>query len=132
MLHDAIMRLHATCACTHAHMQVFRLDYMGRPGCLAQSPQFYKQMAVVSDMPRVFEIGPVFRCGAGLAFQPMRSVSRLSVHAYMRMQHVVPIHAGECSMHSLRPCMHRAALQPHNHTCRSSNAFLHLLCSAEL
>lgn len=29
--------------------------------CLAQSPQFYKQMAVCSDFERVFEIAPVFR-----------------------------------------------------------------------
>jgi aspartyl/asparaginyl-tRNA synthetase len=40
---------------------VFHFDYMGRPGCLAQSPQFYKQMAICSDLGRVFEIGPVFR-----------------------------------------------------------------------
>lgn len=40
---------------------VFHFDYMGRPGCLAQSPQFYKQMAICSDLARVFEIGPVFR-----------------------------------------------------------------------
>ena len=40
---------------------VFNFDYMGRPGCLAQSPQFYKQMAICSDFNRVFEIGPVFR-----------------------------------------------------------------------
>ncbi len=29
--------------------------------CLAQSPQLFKQMAVMSDLFRVFEIGPVFR-----------------------------------------------------------------------
>ena len=40
---------------------VFKLDYMGRPACLAQSPQLYKQMAICSDFGRVFEIGPVFR-----------------------------------------------------------------------
>jgi aspartyl-tRNA synthetase len=40
---------------------VFRFDYMGRPGCLAQSPQLYKQMAICADMERVFEVGPVFR-----------------------------------------------------------------------
>eukprot|EP00878_Enallax_costatus_P016449 GHUV01017254.1.p1 GENE.GHUV01017254.1~~GHUV01017254.1.p1 ORF type:complete len:473 (+),score=150.41 GHUV01017254.1:342-1760(+) len=40
---------------------VFRFDYMGRPGCLAQSPQLYKQMAICADFERVFEIGPVFR-----------------------------------------------------------------------
>lgn len=41
---------------------VFRLDYMGRPACLAQSPQLPKQMAICADFERVFEIGPVFRC----------------------------------------------------------------------
>lgn len=40
---------------------VFRLDYIGRPACLAQSPQLYKQMAICADFEKVFEIGPVFR-----------------------------------------------------------------------
>ena len=40
---------------------VFRTDYFGTPACLAQSPQLYKQMAIASDMNRVFEVGPVFR-----------------------------------------------------------------------
>eukprot|EP00898_Chlorokybus_atmophyticus_P007058 jgi/Chlat1/7353/Chrsp59S06976 len=40
---------------------VFKVNYMGRPGCLAQSPQLYKQMAICADFSRVFEIGPVFR-----------------------------------------------------------------------
>lgn len=40
---------------------VFKLDYMGQSACLAQSPQFYKQMALAADMRRVFELGPVFR-----------------------------------------------------------------------
>ena len=41
--------------------EVFRLDYFGQKACLAQSPQLYKQMAIAGDLPRVFEIGPVFR-----------------------------------------------------------------------
>jgi len=40
---------------------VFNVQYMGQPGCLAQSPQLYKQMAICSDFGRVFEVGPVFR-----------------------------------------------------------------------
>jgi len=41
---------------------VFKLKYLNNvPACLAQSPQLYKQMAVSSDLTRVFEIGPVFR-----------------------------------------------------------------------
>ncbi|GMI33578.1 hypothetical protein TrRE_jg11278 [Triparma retinervis] len=40
---------------------VFKTDYFGSEACLAQSPQLYKQMAIASDFPRVFEVGPVFR-----------------------------------------------------------------------
>ncbi|KAL7149954.1 hypothetical protein ABFS83_05G076700 [Erythranthe nasuta] len=40
---------------------VFRLDYKGTPACLAQSPQLHKQLSIVGDFDRVFEIGPVFR-----------------------------------------------------------------------
>jgi aspartyl/asparaginyl-tRNA synthetase len=40
---------------------VFKLDYFGTKCCLAQSPQLFKQMAVVSDLFKVFEIGHVFR-----------------------------------------------------------------------
>jgi aspartyl-tRNA synthetase len=41
--------------------EVFELGYFGRSAFLAQSPQFYKQMAIAAGIDRVFEIGPVFR-----------------------------------------------------------------------
>ncbi len=41
--------------------EIFKLDYFGKEACLAQSPQLYKQMMIMSDFGRVFEIGPVFR-----------------------------------------------------------------------
>lgn len=41
--------------------ELFQLDYFGKTAYLAQSPQFYKQMAMASGFDRVFEIGPVFR-----------------------------------------------------------------------
>jgi aspartyl/asparaginyl-tRNA synthetase len=41
--------------------EVFELGYFGRPAYLAQSPQFYKQMAIAGGIDRVFEVGPVFR-----------------------------------------------------------------------
>lgn len=40
---------------------VFKLEYFGRHAYLAQSPQFFKQMAIAAGIDRVFEIGPVFR-----------------------------------------------------------------------
>ena len=47
-------------AATESGATVFKLDYFGRPGYLAQSPQFYKQI-MVGVFERVFEVGPVFR-----------------------------------------------------------------------
>ena len=41
--------------------EVFDLDYFDRKAYLAQSPQFYKQMAMAAGFDRVFEIGPAFR-----------------------------------------------------------------------
>jgi nondiscriminating aspartyl-tRNA synthetase len=45
---------------TESGANVFKLDYFGRPGYLAQSPQFYKQL-MVGVFERVYEVGPVFR-----------------------------------------------------------------------
>jgi len=41
--------------------ELFRVEYFDRYVYLAQSPQFYKQMAMAAGFDRVFEIGPVFR-----------------------------------------------------------------------
>ena len=41
--------------------EVFHLNYFGKPAWLAQSPQLFKQMGIVWDLKRVYEIGPVFR-----------------------------------------------------------------------
>src|SRR2546423_977535 len=41
--------------------ELFRVEYFDRQAYLAQSPQFYKQMAMAAGFGRVFEIGPVFR-----------------------------------------------------------------------
>ena len=41
--------------------EVFKVAYFDRTAYLAQSPQFYKQMAISAGIERVFEVGPVFR-----------------------------------------------------------------------
>lgn len=41
--------------------EVFKINYFEETAYLAQSPQFYKQMAMASGLEKVFEIGPVFR-----------------------------------------------------------------------
>ena len=41
--------------------ELFEVKYFDRKAYLAQSPQFYKQMAIAAGFEQVFEIGPVFR-----------------------------------------------------------------------
>ena len=41
--------------------EAFEVKYFDRTAYLAQSPQFYKQMAMAAGFERVFEVGPVFR-----------------------------------------------------------------------
>jgi aspartyl-tRNA synthetase len=41
--------------------ELFKVEYFDRTAYLAQSPQFYKQMAMAAGFGRVFEVGPVFR-----------------------------------------------------------------------
>ena len=57
--------------------ELFTLDYFGQTASLAQSPQFYKQMAMAAGMDRVFEIGPAFR--ADPSFTPRHSTEFTSV-----------------------------------------------------
>ncbi len=46
---------------TESGAEVFPVLYFDKTVYLAQSPQFYKQFAVIAGLERVFEIGPVFR-----------------------------------------------------------------------
>jgi nondiscriminating aspartyl-tRNA synthetase len=41
--------------------ELFKVEYFEGQAYLAQSPQFYKQMAMAAGFGKVFEIGPVFR-----------------------------------------------------------------------
>ena len=48
-------------AASESGSEVFEVKYFDRKAYLAQSPQFYKQMAMAAGMNRVFEVAPCFR-----------------------------------------------------------------------
>ena len=48
-------------AASESGSEVFEVNYFGEKAYLAQSPQFYKQMAMASGFDRVFEVAPAFR-----------------------------------------------------------------------
>lgn len=59
--------------------QVFALPYFGREAFLAQSPQFYKQMAICAGFNKVFEIAPVFRAEQSNTFRHFTEFISLDV-----------------------------------------------------
>ena len=48
-------------AASESGAEVFEVKYFDRSAYLAQSPQFYKQMAMAAGMDRIFEVAPCFR-----------------------------------------------------------------------
>jgi aspartyl-tRNA synthetase len=63
-LNNGFIQIHTpkfVAGATESGAELFSLDYFGKKASLAQSPQFYKQMAMAAGFERVFEIGPVFR-----------------------------------------------------------------------
>lgn len=48
-------------AASESGSEVFEVKYFDKKAYLAQSPQFYKQMAMASGLDRIFEVAPAFR-----------------------------------------------------------------------
>ncbi|MEO0049177.1 MAG: hypothetical protein RL556_509 [Actinomycetota bacterium] len=46
---------------SESNAELFKMEYFDTVAYLAQSPQFFKQMAMTSGLGKIFEIGPVFR-----------------------------------------------------------------------
>jgi nondiscriminating aspartyl-tRNA synthetase len=62
--HEGFVELHTPKlmgSASESGAELFKVEYFDRTAYLAQSPQFYKQMAMAAGFGKVFEIGPVFR-----------------------------------------------------------------------
>jgi len=58
-------------AASEGGAEVFEVKYFDRKAYLAQSPQFYKQMAMAAGMEKIFMVGPVFRAEASFTTRHM-------------------------------------------------------------
>lgn len=64
--------------------ELFEVPYFERKAYLAQSPQFYKQMAIAAGWEGVFEVGPVFRADPSFTSRHMTEFTSVD----MEMAHV--------------------------------------------
>ena len=58
-------------AASESGAEVFSVKYFERNAYLAQSPQFFKQMAMAAGLEKVFVMGPVFRAEASFTTRHM-------------------------------------------------------------
>ena len=59
--------------------ELFEVEYFERKAYLAQSPQFYKQMAMAAGFERVFEVGSVFRADPSFTSRHMTEFTGLDI-----------------------------------------------------
>jgi len=59
--------------------ELFVVQYFEGKAYLAQSPQFYKQMAMAAGFERVFEVGPVFRADPSFTSRHMTEFTGLDI-----------------------------------------------------
>lgn len=76
--------------------ELFSLDYFGGRAWLAQSPQFYKQMAMTAGLDRVFEVGPVFRAEPAISARHGTEFTSIDVEiSWISSEDEVMAHAEE-------------------------------------
>lgn len=79
-----------TGAPTESGAEVFTVPYFDKVAYLAQSPQFYKQMAICSGFEKVFEIAPVFRANPSFTTRHDTEFTSLDVEiGYISSHHDV-------------------------------------------
>lgn len=59
--------------------EVFEVNYFDNKAYLAQSPQFYKQMALVGGLEKVFEIAPAFRAEKSNSYRHSTEFTSLDI-----------------------------------------------------
>ncbi|MEK7505811.1 MAG: aspartate--tRNA(Asn) ligase [Patescibacteria group bacterium] len=74
---------------------VFEVNYFDRKAYLAQSPQFYKQMAMASGLEKVFMTGPVFRAELSFTTRHMTEFTGWDFEVSFIKSHEDPIREEE-------------------------------------
>lgn len=75
--------------------ELFEIPYFKTKAYLAQSPQFYKQMAMAAGFERVFEVGPVFRANPSFTSRHDTEFTSYDVEISFINSHLDVMHAEE-------------------------------------
>ncbi len=64
---------------TEGGTDLFKVDYFGETAYLAQSPQLYKQLAVIGGLDRVLMIAPVFRAEKSNTTTHLNEITQMDI-----------------------------------------------------
>ncbi len=81
--------------------ELFSLDYFDTKAYLAQSPQFYKQMAMAAGFERICEIGPVFRADPSFTARHMTEFTGVDAEISWIDSHEDVMHSEETMLHDV-------------------------------
>jgi aspartyl-tRNA synthetase len=81
--------------------ELFSLDYFDTKAYLAQSPQFYKQMAMAAGFERICEIGPVFRADPSFTARHMTEFTGVDAEISWIDSHEDVMHSEEAMLHDV-------------------------------
>ena len=79
--------------------ELFKVDYFNGTAFLAQSPQFYKQMAMAAGFNKIFEIGPVFRANPSFTSRHDTEFTMIDVEVSWIQSHEDVMHLEEEWLH---------------------------------
>lgn len=83
--------------------EVFEVKYFDRTAYLAQSPQFYKQMAMAAGFEKVFEVGPVFRAEPSFTSRHATEFTGYDAEfSYVTSHHDVMVEEEKAIAHALK------------------------------
>lgn len=86
--------------------ELFELSYFNTTAYLAQSPQFYKQMAMASGFDRVFEIAPVFRADPSFTSRHTTEFTSVDVEMAWIKSHDDVMHFEACWLQHILQTVH--------------------------
>jgi aspartyl-tRNA synthetase len=81
--------------------ELFSLDYFDTKAYLAQSPQFYKQMAMAAGFERICEIGPVFRADPSFTARHMTEFTGVDAEISWIDSHEDVMRSEEAMLHDV-------------------------------
>lgn len=89
-------------AASEGGTELFSIDYFDRKAFLAQSPQLYKQLCVMTNLEKVFSITPVWRAEPHDTQKHLNEIRQMDIEVAFADDHDVMKYLGDCMVYIVK------------------------------